>query len=359
LIESHKKKGDPKQVPVQQWYTCGGHQPGYEEALLNQAIQSQIASEHFELQHLADGVYAAIGSPGSAAFSNAGIIDLGDQTIIFDTFQTPVAAQQLRRAAETLTGRPATHVIISHFHGDHWGGNQVFADYAPIISTHKTREGMPASIGWLAELMDNPSELEAELQGDRERLKEETDPRRRASLEAGISRYQYILEALPTLELRLPNLTFDRTLTFHGTERTAELHAVEPGHTASDAYLHLPTDGIVFLGDLGFFQCQPFLVYCDPGAWFAHLEQMEQTGIETFVPGHGPLGTKADLALQRQYISMLEELVTRVIKEGGSAEHALEQPLPSPFDEWLHGGMARFEANVQSAYERLSGKQAS
>jgi hypothetical protein len=68
------------------------------------------------------------------------------------------------------------------------------------------------------------------------------------------------------------------------------------------------------------------------------------------------LGTKTDLALQKRYIQVLDELVARVIQAGGAAEDALQQPLPSPFDVWLTGGMNRFEANVRSAYKRLSGQ---
>lgn len=320
-----------------------------------QAIESQIASEHFELLRIADGVYAAIGKAGGAAYSNAGIIDLGDQTLIFDTFNTPAAADQLRAVAEMLTGRPASLVIISHIHADHWGGNQVFAQHAAIISTHATRQDMPDAVAWLAELKDTPSELAEEIEEERARLEKETDPRRRASLETSITHYQHILWALPTLEFTLPCTTFERSLTFHGTKRTAELHAVEPGHTDSDAYLLLRDDGIVFMGDLGFFQCQPFMVFCEPNAWMAHLEQMEQTSMGIFVPGHGPPGAKADLVLQRKYIAMLEGLVGEVIAEGGTVEDALQKPLPSPFDAWLQRGMARFEANVRSAYDRLSG----
>ena len=35
-------------------------------------------------------------SAGGAAYSNAGIVDLGDLTLVFDTFQTPQAAQDLK-----------------------------------------------------------------------------------------------------------------------------------------------------------------------------------------------------------------------------------------------------------------------
>jgi glyoxylase-like metal-dependent hydrolase (beta-lactamase superfamily II) len=129
---------------------------------------------------------------------------------------------------------------------------------------------------------------------------------------------------------------------------------VAPAHTAHDLYLLLPEDRIAFIGDLGFFQCQPFMPVCEPQAWIQAIEKLEQSDIETFVPGHGPLGTKADLALQKQYIAVLSELVAGAIAEGVSVEALIRRGLPLPFEEWLHGGMLRWEANVQALYDRLS-----
>jgi len=311
-------------------------------------------SEHFQLEQLADGVYAAIASPGGRAFSNSGIVNLGDQTLVFDAFETRAAAGDLKSAAEQLTGHPVSTVIISHCHADHWGGNQVFAPEASIITTHAIREQMPAAIGWLVQLKENPSELQQAIQEARERLEKETDERQRASLSASIARMTGWQAALPTLALRYPEQTFSGKLVFHGTRRRAELVEVAPAHTASDLYLLLPDDRIVFMGDLGFLQCQPFMAYCDPQAWVSQLEKMEQFDAETFVPGHGPLGTKADIALQRQYITLLEELVAQAISNGLTAEETMQKTLPAPFDSWLHGSMARWEGNVHSSYERLS-----
>jgi glyoxylase-like metal-dependent hydrolase (beta-lactamase superfamily II) len=311
-------------------------------------------SKHFDLEQLGSGVYAAIATEDGGAYSNAGIVDLGDQTLVFDAFEAPQAAKDLRLAAKHLTGRPPTCVIISHSHADHWFGNQALARHVPIIATHATLEEMTEAIGWLEELKENPADLEQAIQETQESLDTETDPRRRASLERSMTRMGHTLAMLPILEPQLPNLIFGTRLVFRGTQRTAELREAAPGHTASDAYLILPEDRVIFMGDLGFFQSQPFTVYADPQAWVAHLEEMEQSSAETFVPGHGPLGTKADLALQGQYINLLQELVAGAIEEGLSVEETLEKPLPAPFDAWLHGGMARWEANVHSTYERLA-----
>src|SRR5690242_19894952 len=85
-----------------------------------------VSSKHFHLEELAEGVYAAIATIDGGAVCNAGIIDLGDQLVIFDTFLTPQAATDLRAAAERLVGRAVTLVINSHWHGDHVQGNMSF-----------------------------------------------------------------------------------------------------------------------------------------------------------------------------------------------------------------------------------------
>jgi len=80
----------------------------------------------FDIRELAEGVYAALPGKNSPLFSNAGIIDLGERTLVFDTFNTLQGGTALLAAALALTGRPPALVIISHCHGDHWMGTQAF-----------------------------------------------------------------------------------------------------------------------------------------------------------------------------------------------------------------------------------------
>ena len=72
---------------------------------MEKAKRQPPTSDHSELIQIAAGAWAAIASPDGAAFSNAGIVDLGDLTLVFDTFETPVAARDLKAAGESLTGR--------------------------------------------------------------------------------------------------------------------------------------------------------------------------------------------------------------------------------------------------------------
>jgi glyoxylase-like metal-dependent hydrolase (beta-lactamase superfamily II) len=85
-----------------------------------------FVSPHFTIEKLDDGVWAAIAKNGGYAICNAGIVDLGDATLIFDPFMTPEAAEDLKKTALELTGHPVKYVANSHYHNDHVGGNQVF-----------------------------------------------------------------------------------------------------------------------------------------------------------------------------------------------------------------------------------------
>jgi cyclase len=310
-------------------------------------------SKHFRLEKLTAGVYAAIALESGAGYSNAGIVDLGDQTLVFDAFDAPQPAEDLRAAAEALTGRRATYLINSHSHGDHWSGNQAFAG-ATIIATFRARARMQAAVPELEALKAKPAELLTAIHEYAQRLEGETDPHWRASLERTIARMRFAVEeALPILTPCLPNLAFGGRLVFHGAGRWAELVAVGHKHSPGDAYLLLPQERLAFLGDLGFFQCQPFLPDCDLSAWQRQLERLEEADLETLVPGHGPLGAKADLARQRQYVTALEEMVAGVLRSGGTVEEALEQPMPAAFADWASGA-ARYAANVRFVYQRQS-----
>ena len=98
-------------------------------------------SAHFSLQPLAEGIYAAIATEQGAGFSNAGLIDLGDRMLVFDSFENPKAAEDLVQAAVHLFQHKPMTVLISHWHPDHWGGLQVFAG-CPILATSITRHSM-------------------------------------------------------------------------------------------------------------------------------------------------------------------------------------------------------------------------
>ena len=313
-------------------------------------MTTSILSEHFTLRKLAEGVYAVIAKDTGAGGSNAGLVDLGDQTLVFDSFENPQAAEDLWKASVQLTRRTPSIVVISHMHPDHWGGLQVFAE-CTILATTATRQAMhPFVEDMLADKQD-PSRLEKDLREAEERLEAEIDQGKRAYLRNSIARKRFTLKALSNLQPTIPNQTFEGKIIFHGKLRSVELIATGKGHTASDCILNLPQDRVAFIGDIGFFQSQPFMWHSSPPDWIALLEHLATWEVDTFVPGHGPLGDKSDLELVARYIRALEDMVLKVVQAGGSMDDALRQTLPAPFDAWQALG-GRFDANVRSSYAR-------
>ena len=71
----------------------------------------KIQSDHFELIELDKGVYAAIHKMGGGAICNAGAVDLGDEVLVFDTFMSLDAAQDLKDAVSKMIGKPVKYVV--------------------------------------------------------------------------------------------------------------------------------------------------------------------------------------------------------------------------------------------------------
>ena len=151
-----------------------------------------------------------------------------------------------------------------------------------------------------------------------------------------------------------PNITFEPPkLVIHGTQRIAELLAFV-GHTASDLVLYLPEEKIAFMSDLLFINIHPYLPSGFPERWKESLSMIEALGIQTAVPGHGPVGRSSDLSVMTQYIQSLENIVTNMVKSGRSLEEVSLQPIPSQFETWLLFFDDFFVSNLQFLYKCIA-----
>jgi len=305
-------------------------------------------SKHFRIEQLADGVYAAFHKDRGWLICNAGVIDLGNETLVFDTGITPKAAHDLRTAAIALTGRAPHYVLNSHYHNDHIRGNQVFTK-AIIVSTTRTRE-LITTLG--------QAELEADQKCAHERLEEwktlarSEDPEKRKIAAFFLPYWQGILTSLPEIRMCRPDLTFNGMMTFHGIDRTAQLIEVGGGHTENDCVLFLPQESVLFCGDLLFVRSHPYLGDGDPETLLSALDKLENLRAKVVVPGHGPVGDREDLDKMRLYIRTLIQQAKKVVTEKGTADDAANQPVPEPFADWILF-KPFYEANMRFLYSRL------
>lgn len=307
-----------------------------------------LVKKHFSIEPLAEGVYAAIHTEGGAAICNAGLIELGGLLVVFDTFLTPQAAKDLRQFSINTFSRVPELVINSHYHNDHVWGNQVFAGEAQIISSVRTRQLFDTE--GKEELKWYTAHSAQQLEIMEERLQNCQDEGERVGLIGMCGYYAGLVKALPNLTVCKPSITFEGSLILHGEKQCAELITFENAHTASDTVLFLPSDGILFMGDLLFVKSHPYLSEANPDILLAALRQLSQFNIDCYVPGHGSLGTKKDLEQMIEYVSFCQDAVSEVINSGGNLDALMEVELPEEYQAWHMPQM--FHGNLRSIYEK-------
>lgn len=309
-------------------------------------------SEHFTYHELAEGVWAAIVIPTGLAASNSGIIDLGDRTLIFDTTLSPASAAELRTVAESLTRRPVTYVFNSHWHQDHVFGNAVFTPETEIYASARTREIIAEKIP--AIMVEFKKHWPNQLKEWAESAKVAKDEAERLDYEDGVRFAQSIIDTFPRLELRLPDHIFTDRVEFKGTKRTVEFVTFGGGHTDSDAFLHLPAEKIIFTGDLLATKFQPGMSSGHPHEWLKILAKIKTLDPIQLVPGHGELGTLADVELIEQYINALLQMAEQNQLAGGTAESAAALQPPAFTEGWNNA--EAFELNMKFSHELLQSK---
>ncbi len=311
---------------------------------------STSESRHFVFEQLADGVFAAIERDGGWAISNAGIVDLGGLTVVYDTSLTPRAAQDLRRFAEEVTGRAPDIVVNSHYHNDHIWGNQVFGPPARIVSTNRTRE-LVLTDGQV-ELQSCVAEASDRLISLKEQDAAAATQDERNALSLWIAYWEGLVQELPHLTVRLPDITFDTRLLIHGARRSLELIEFKAAHTGSDTALYLRDEGVVFASDMLFVDCHPYLGDGDPHRLLKALQDLGALGAAAYAPGHGPVGDLTDLRLVAAYVGDCLDAARSLIRAGSANAASIRKlPIPAKYEAWQLRQF--FAGNIQWLCRRL------
>jgi len=205
------------------------------------------AQQLFDIKPVADGVYAAIAKPAYEINCNAAIIVLDDSVLVVDTHSKPSAARGLIAQIKTLTDKPVKYVVNTHFHGDHYQGNQAYPSSWPagveIISSEATREsieerGIPRV---KRELVTMPPEID-KLRDD---LKKAADAKQREEIQSKLREAEDYLAELKSMQVTLPTMTFDHSLILHRKSRTVEVLWLGKAHTDGDIFVYLPKERVL------------------------------------------------------------------------------------------------------------------
>jgi glyoxylase-like metal-dependent hydrolase (beta-lactamase superfamily II) len=296
----------------------------------------------FTLQEVSGGVWAAI-APGTAgtAVSNAAIVDLGDKTVVVDTFMTRRAADEMATEVKRLTGRTPYLVVNSHWHTDHVGGNQAFAG-VPIVGTRRMLELIIEDAPATREQFEARTD---EIRTAADRLSASATTPEEKTRAAGTRALADALTAdAQGYQLTLPDVLIGDRMEIEG-ERSLTIHGYGPGHTESDLFVQI--DDVVISGDLVWTGVHPKTTDGFPAEWAAVLDRISRLGPARVVSGHGPPGTIADITTMADYLRQLDRLVTAV--RAGEID-PVDAPPPPGCEDWEDG--SRFQAGLAALAAR-------
>lgn len=307
-------------------------------------------SKHFQSNHVAEGVFAAISIPGTGSVGNAAIIDLGDSTIVVDTFTTIQAAKDLQATAIYLTGNPVSYVINTHWHSDHTSGNQLFTPKAQIISTSTTREIM-ATFGKnrIDQQLSNPEPIYKAIDELEEKIQQETDEKLKMEMQWENASDREYMKTLPNLVYTLPTITFDQQMSIYGSDRTVQLITYGGGHTQSDTFVYLPEEKIAVMGDLVLSKHHPVMIHANPQEWLNILKRVELLDVDTIIPGHGEVCSMKELHEVKGYIKDIVALVAETVQSKKSIDDIL---VPKAYQDWYF--TTYFKTNLKKVYDLIT-----
>ena len=198
---------------------------------------------------VAEGVYLFTTTPyADVGLSGNSVAILSDDgVLVFDSNATPQTAATVLAEIRKLTDKPVRYLVNSHWHWDHWGGNETYLAAFPglqIITHEKTRELMlTVEPRWNDKGLkqDLPQFLDGfEKQIAAAKAKNASQERIKAAEERRAADRNFLAQKL-ALHKTYPNVTFSDSMTiFMGGREIQVLHA--QAITTGDTYLYLPKE---------------------------------------------------------------------------------------------------------------------
>ncbi len=313
------------------------------------------AKEDTELTKLAEGIFAVIVNPDGNAVSNSGIVVLDHSVMVFDTHFTPAAGQALLAEIRSITPKPVRYAVNSHSHADHTHGNQAFPDAQLIGSTNARRDVLQSDMPSLNRAIGIAQSQLAKL---RQEMSTETNSAQIQRFRAQIKSREDYLQTVSQLKIIAPFLTLDDGMKIQDGKVEARILFLGAGHTDGDIVLFLPLQKIVFAGDLFFNQAIPNVQDASILQWMKTIEEVLKLDADTFVPGHGPIGSRKDVEGFLSYFRDLKSMVESAVSRGDSMEQATNEiEMPARYSSYRFQNF--FPSNVQKMYAELKAMQLS
>src|SRR5436190_1081855 len=314
----------------------------HELCCVTPASAQTTGKDLFELKKVADGVYGAIAAPQYKVNSNAAVIATNDGVVVIDSHSKPSAARFVYQQIQVVTKAPVKKIVNTHFHWDHWQGNEAYGPGVEVIASAQTRENLvkpDAGVGGLPFIEKQLAALPAEIQKLKDEAVRAPNAQTKATIEANIQQAEAYLEELKRMKPPLPTRTVSKTESVMLGGREIQLHVLGRAHTNGDLFIYLPKEKVVMTGD-ALIDWMPFLNDGYPEDWVQTLSALEKLDFTHIIPGHGDVLPKSQLGFFRGYLSDLIGAVKKAAADGATLDE-MKAKLPDQLAGKYEAGMSR------------------
>jgi cyclase len=272
---------------------------------------------------IADGIYQFMTMRDSYVRQlNSVVVVNENDVLVFDTNSRPSTARLILAEIRKITDKPVRYVVNSHWHPDHWSGNEVYAQAFPgleIIATEQTREFMlnvadawPARFA--AELKQRKAAFSEQFSADKPVNAAALAPEQRARAEDDLQTYASFVQEATSLHRTYPTMTYADSLILRHGGREFRFISVT-GDAEGTTVLYLPEEKVLITGDAVSFPI-PY-VAPPPSRQMTTLRMLAQLDVDVIVPGHGPaFHDMAYLNLEREFIEAVIKGVREALQKG-------------------------------------------
>jgi glyoxylase-like metal-dependent hydrolase (beta-lactamase superfamily II) len=297
-------------IPIAQAQTFNAPQVSADGTIQVKAIQ--VAPNTYFVQGVPE-----MGSKQNQNFiSNAGFVVTPKGVVVIDALGSPVLAQKLIQEIQKVTKQKIVAVILTHYHADHVYGLQEFKRLGATI--YAQRDGL----NYIAS---------------------ETAKQRLIA-----SRIDFAPWVNENTRLVPADVWIDHSKTIRVGGVEFRISRVGPAHAPEDLIVFIPSEKVLFAGDLVFRGRIPFVGNADSRGWMSALDEIQKQNPTIVVPGHGPYSTNplADIAFTRNYLAYLREVMGPAARDLDPFEEAYAKADWSEYE-----GMPLFRAaNRMNAY---------
>jgi len=261
--------------------------------------------------------FPEMGSSANQNFiSNAGFVVTPKGVVVVDALGSPILAKKLIAEIARITPQKIVAVIVSHYHADHVYGLQEFKKIGAKI--YAQNEG-------------------------RSYISSETAKQRLIA-----SRIDFAPWINDSTRLVAADVWIDQKTKLNIGGVQFLISRVGPAHAPEDLMVYVPSEKVLFAGDLVFRGRIPFVGNADSRGWISALDEIEKLKPQIVIPGHGAYSTKPsdDIIFTRNYLNYLRESMSKAAINLDPFDEAYQQADWSEYE-----GMPLFRAaNRMNAY---------